>query len=76
MSNYPTFQQAFLARLDDIERRGRACTPPLSLTSICKASGVARATPDRWRAKPPKSVALMDQLEAVVIAAEKQVAQA
>lgn len=68
------FQDEYLRRLDEIESRGRECG--LTLTHICREAGVARATPDRWRKRPPLSVALVDRLEAVVTAAEKAAGKA
>ena len=64
-----TFQKIYLGHLDGLQSRAEKVG--LSLTSLCKKAGISRATPDRWRAKPPKSVALMDQLEAAVIEAER-----
>lgn len=64
-----TFEEEFNRRLSDIVKRGEA--QGLTLTHICREAGVARATPDRWRAKAPLSVTLVDKMEAVVAAAEK-----
>lgn len=63
------FQTEFLSRLDAIESRGKAVG--LTLTHICREAGTARATPDRWRKRPPLSVVLIDKLEAVVAQAEQ-----
>lgn len=68
-----SFGEAFYNRLDALEARGKACG--LTLTHICRDSGVARATPDRWRANLPKTVQLIDQMEAVVAKAEKSQAK-
>lgn len=67
------FEQQFQARLNEIEARGKAVG--LTLTHICRQSGVARATPDRWRKDTPLSVKLIDKMEAVVIEAEQRAAQ-
>lgn len=64
------FSSLFLERLDDIERRAQKIG--LTITHVCRDSGVARATPDRWRANVPKSVKLMDDLEKAIIAAEQK----
>ncbi len=64
-----TFEEEFNRRLSDIVKRGEK--QGLTLTHICREAGVARATPDRWRAKAPLSVTLVDKMEAVVAAAEK-----
>lgn len=69
-----SFEAQFQARLDDIERRGKE--QGLTLTHICRDSGVARATPDRWRVDTPKTITLVDELEAVVVAAEQKAAKA
>ncbi|QNJ57357.1 SaPI-like transcriptional repressor [Pseudomonas phage Dolphis] len=64
-----TFEEEFNRRLSDIVKRGEA--QGMTLTHICREAGVARATPDRWKSKPPLSVTLVDKMEAVVVAAEK-----
>lgn len=64
-----SFTKEFYARLDNIEARAKACG--LTITHICRESGVARATPDRWRAKPPLTVELIDRMESVVAKAEQ-----
>lgn len=40
----------------------------LTLTSICRDTGVSRATPDRWRKKIPKTVELLGQMQDLVTA--------
>lgn len=65
-----TFEEEFNRRLNDIIKRGEV--HGLTLTHICREAGVARATPDRWRAKPPLSITLVDKMEAIVAAAEKK----
>ncbi|MBB3017615.1 hypothetical protein FHR70_000655 [Microvirga lupini] len=69
-----TNQRAFLGKLDELENRAHAVGH--TLTSICELSGVARATPDRWRKSTPNTIKLVDKLEAVVVEAEKQAAKA
>jgi enamine deaminase RidA (YjgF/YER057c/UK114 family) len=64
------FEKQFQNRLDNIEARGKAVG--LTLTHICRDSGIARATPDRWRKDTPLSIKLMDQMEAIVIIAEQK----
>lgn len=63
-----SFAEAFYARLESIIERGKACG--MTLTDICRQSGVARATPDRWIASTPKTIELVDEMEAVVAEAE------
>ncbi|BCP56218.1 hypothetical protein K32_48350 [Kaistia sp. 32K] len=65
-----TFTGEFHSRLDSIIERGKAAG--LNLSDICKKAGVARATPDRWKAKAPKTIQVVDQLEAAVAKAERE----
>lgn len=67
-----TFQQVFEERLNSIERRAKAIGS--TITEVCRVSGIARATPDRWRAEPPKSIKLMDALDAAVTKLEADAA--
>lgn len=69
-----TFESMFQARLEVILRR--AASAGLTVSQMCRESGIARATPDRWRARAPLSVRLVDRLEAQVVAAEEKKAQA
>lgn len=68
--NDSSFYSAFLARLNNIEDRAQRVG--ITLTHICRDAGIARATPDRWRKNPPKSIKLMDDMERAVIAAEQK----
>lgn len=63
-----TFEAAFNERLEKIIERGKAVG--MTLTDICSEADVARATPDRWRAKPPLTVTLIDKMEKAVTEAE------
>lgn len=67
-----TFEEEFNRRLSDIVKRGEA--QGMTLTHICREAGVARATPDRWKAAPPLSITLVDKMEAVVAKAEQEAA--
>lgn len=67
-----TFEAEFRRRLNDIIKRGEAVG--LTVTKLCKQTGTARATPDRWRKNAPLSIKLVDRLEAEVAAAEKEAA--
>lgn len=40
----------------------------LTLTSICRDTGVSRATPDRWRKQTPKTIELLGQMQDLVTA--------
>lgn len=64
-----SFEKLFQDRLDTIVERGRAVG--LTLTHICREAGTARATPDRWRAKSPLTITLVDKMEKVVADAER-----
>lgn len=64
----------FLSRLDNIEARAKA--QGLKLQGVCAATGVARATPERWRRSVPHSVLLLDKLDNYVAELEaKKAAQ-
>lgn len=65
-----TFYNQFIAELDEIERRAKNVGS--SITDICREAGIARATPDRWRKKAPKSVDLIDKMRTAVKAAEEK----
>ena len=70
MENSPgTFEAEFNRRLSSIIKRGEAVG--MTVTKLCKQTGTARATPDRWRKKAPLSITLVDRLEAEVAAAEQ-----
>ena len=56
-----SFSQSFTVRLADIERRAKAAGS--NITQICKKTGVARATYERWVQRPPQTVAKVDELE-------------
>lgn len=61
--------EEFADRLKNIQKRGKAVG--LNLTEICRKVGCSRATPDRWKAKPPQTLVLIDKMEAAVAAAER-----
>jgi hypothetical protein len=63
-----TFTEVFHERIDEINRR--AIAAGITITQVCRESGAARATPDRWRKKAPKTIELIDEMEKVVVAAE------
>lgn len=64
-----TFEQVFIERLNSVEARAKKLG--MTITHVCRESGVARATPDRWRANTPNTITLIDKMEAVVAAHEK-----
>ena len=59
-----SFYQTMTDRLSDIEARAKAVGS--NMTQVCKSTGVARVTYERWRQRAPKSVALVDQLDSHV----------
>lgn len=63
-----SFEEAFYKRVDSIVKRGKEVG--ITITDICQDSGIARATPDRWREKAPLSITLVDKMERAVVAAE------
>lgn len=69
-----SFAEVFLRRISNIE--ARANKAGITITHVCRDSGIARATPDRWRKKVPNTIALIDKMEAVVAEAESKAAQA
>lgn len=68
-----TFAAEFRSRIINIRERASACGS--SLTALCKNNGIARATPDRWLANTPKTVRLIDELEAELQKAEQAYAE-
>lgn len=65
-----TLSREFIDRLNSIEERAHKVGK--TMTHICRDSGVARATPDRWRASTPLTLQLIDKMEAVVAEAEAE----
>jgi hypothetical protein len=58
------FVQVFHQALDQLEAEAREVD--LTLTSICRETGVSRATPDRWRKKIPTTIQLLSDMQQVV----------
>jgi hypothetical protein len=65
-----TFAADLQSRLQSIEARAKAAGS--NLTQICKKSGIARATVERWRYRAPQSVTKVDELEAEVARLEAE----
>ena len=63
-----TFEDDFKERLNAIVARGEAVG--ISVTELCRRTGISRATPDRWCKSAPLSIRLVDKLESEVAAAE------
>lgn len=58
--------------LRDMEARAKAAGS--NMTQVCKNTGVARVTYERWKQRPPKTVQLYDTLEAEVSRLERDAA--
>lgn len=65
-----TFAKAFADRLKSIEERAKAAGS--NMTQVCKTTGVARATYERWGHRPPQTIVKVDELEAEVVRLEEQ----
>ena len=68
-----TFEAEFKRRVEDI--KARATAAGTSITALCQATGIARATPDRWALRTPKTVKLVDELEKALADVERQAGQ-
>ena len=65
-----TFEGEFKRRINDIKRRAKAAGT--SMTALCQETGIARATPDRWVLRAPKTIRLIDELEQALAKVERQ----
>lgn len=59
-----SFADEMQNRLSDIEKRAKASGS--NITQVCKKTGIARATYERWRERAPQSITKVDELEAEV----------
>lgn len=64
------FTTIFKKRLDEIERD--ALASGLNITAICRGAKISRATPDRWRKRAPKTIEIIDEMEAVLAKHKKK----
>ena len=67
------FVETFIATLDKLE--ADAIKVGETLTSICRTTGISRATPDRWRKEIPKTILLMAEMQGIVVAKRAALAQ-
>lgn len=67
-----TFADNFSERLRAIEARAKAAGS--NMTQVCKRSGIARATVERWAGRPPQTITKVDELEAEVSRIEQEAA--
>lgn len=58
------FTDAFKKRVAEIEAEAHAVG--LNFTSICKAAGISRATPDRWKRETPKTIRIITLMEEAI----------
>jgi len=65
-----TFADVFDARIESIRQRLEASGA--SWAELCTLAKVSRAQPVRWSAETPKTIKLVDQLEAALIQIEKR----
>ena len=56
-----TYDQEFALRMQHIE--ARALAAGTTMTELCRLSGIARSTPDRWKTHTPKTVRVVAELE-------------
>lgn len=59
-----TFDKIFTETLDSLETEAK--DNGLNFTSICRETGISRATPDRWKRKPPKTVQLVVEMQRTI----------
>lgn len=65
-----TFEDVFRQRIDEIKKRAAAAGT--SITGLCEVTSMSRSTPDRWVIKAPKTIRLIDELEAALSKIEEQ----
>jgi hypothetical protein len=58
------FEAVFTDTLDKLEFDAKAAGS--NLTEVCREAEISRTTPDRWRIKPPATVAIMAKLQRIV----------
>lgn len=73
MSNN-TFADEFKARFEEIKVRAAALD--MTVTDVCKAAHVARATPERWKKTIPMTIRIIDRMFSVIEAKEALAAEA
>jgi BMFP domain-containing protein YqiC len=59
-----TFAQEHKRRLEALEARAKAAGS--NITQVCRATGIARATYERWVERSPQTITKLDELEAEV----------
>lgn len=64
-----SFSELFASRIDAVEKS--AVAAGLSMTDVCREAGMAKINVDRWRKEVPKTIELLDRLEAAAEVAIK-----
>lgn len=64
-----TFAEELHTRLANLEARAKAVGS--NITQVCKKTGIARATYERWVQRAPQSVSKVDELEEEVARLER-----
>ena len=72
MTNSKNFTEVFNDTISKLESDAKAVGS--NMTEICREAEVSRTTPDRWKANPPATVALVTKLQGIV--ADKAAAKA
>ena len=65
--------QAFKEWHAALDARARAAGS--NMTQVCKTTGVARVTYERWGTLPPQTIRKMDEIEAEVARLEREAAE-
>lgn len=60
----PTFDKVFDETIKRLEAEAKEVG--LTFTSICRDTGISRATPDRWRKDMPETVKIVAKMQNVV----------
>lgn len=71
-TNTKNLTTAFTQAITDLEQDVKAAGS--NMTELCREAGISRTTPDRWRVKPPATIALVSKLQGIV--ARKSAAKA
>ena len=58
------FDEVFQHALEQIKADAKAVG--MSLTEVCRLAGVARASPDRWKERSPKTIEMMKAMQDVI----------
>jgi hypothetical protein len=59
-----TYVEEFRERVELLEQDARYAGT--NLTEVCREAGVSRATPDRWKKNPPRTIQLLTLMEEII----------